>query len=87
MNETNSKTLFADALFTYIPHPGTALCVGYIGNFANIDRALFAGRPRSLSQAARPFFVVICLTESTLLMIRGGSQKRDLGKRLCIPSR
>lgn len=36
----NSKTLFADALFTYMPHPGTALYVGYIGNFANIDRAL-----------------------------------------------
>ena len=36
----NSKSLFADALFTYMPHPGTALYVGYIGNFANIDRAL-----------------------------------------------
>lgn len=36
----NSKTLFADALFTYMPHPGTALYVGYIGNFANIDRSL-----------------------------------------------
>lgn len=35
-----SKTLFADALFTYMPHPGTALYVGYIGNFANLDRAL-----------------------------------------------
>ena len=37
---TNSKTLFGDALFTYMPHPGTALYVGYIGNFANIDRSL-----------------------------------------------
>ncbi|MGB9147284.1 MAG: DUF5916 domain-containing protein [Acidobacteriaceae bacterium] len=37
---TNSKTLFADALFTYMPHPGTALYLGYIGNFANINRAL-----------------------------------------------
>ncbi len=37
---TNSKTLFADALFTYMPHPGTALYFGYIGNFANINRAL-----------------------------------------------
>ena len=36
----NSKTLFADALFTYMPHPGTALYLGYIGNFANIDRSL-----------------------------------------------
>ena len=38
--QANSKTVFADALFTYMPHPGTALYVGYIGNFANIDRAL-----------------------------------------------
>jgi hypothetical protein len=37
---TNSKTLFGDALFTYMPHPGTALYFGYIGNFANINRAL-----------------------------------------------
>ncbi len=37
---TNSKTLFADALFTYMPHPGTALYLGYIGNFANINRSL-----------------------------------------------
>jgi len=39
-DQANSKTLFADALFTYMPHPGTALYLGYIGNFANIDRAL-----------------------------------------------
>ena len=37
---TNSKTLFADALITYMPHPGTAVYFGYLGNFANIDRAL-----------------------------------------------
>lgn len=37
---TNSKTLFADALLTYMPHPGTALYVGYVGNFANLDPAL-----------------------------------------------
>lgn len=36
----NSKTLFADALVTYLPHPGTAVYFGYIGNFANLDRAL-----------------------------------------------
>jgi hypothetical protein len=35
-----SKTVFADALFTYMPHPGTALYFGYIGNFANLDQAL-----------------------------------------------
>lgn len=39
-NLANSKTLFADALFTYLPHPGTAIYFGYIGNFANLDRAL-----------------------------------------------
>jgi hypothetical protein len=36
----NSKTLFADALFTFLPHPGTAVYFGYIGNFENLDRAL-----------------------------------------------
>jgi Domain of unknown function (DUF5916) len=36
----NSKTVFGDALFTYMPHPGTAIYFGYIGNFANLDRAL-----------------------------------------------
>src|ERR1700761_8419798 len=36
----NSKTLFADALLTYMPHPGTAVYFGYLGNFANIDRVL-----------------------------------------------
>ncbi len=41
----NSKTLFADALFTYMPHPGTALYVGYIGNFANIDPSLCTRMP------------------------------------------
>jgi hypothetical protein len=37
---SNTKTLFADALFTYMPHPGTAFYFGYLGNFANLDRAL-----------------------------------------------
>ncbi len=37
---TNSKSLFGDALFTYMPHPGTAFYLGYIGNFANINRDL-----------------------------------------------
>ncbi len=37
---TDSKTVFADALFTYMPHPGTAVYFGYIGNFANLNRAL-----------------------------------------------
>ena len=35
-----AETLFADALFTFMPHPGTAIYVGYIGNFTNIDRVL-----------------------------------------------
>ena len=41
----NSKTLFADALVTYMPHPGTAVYFGYLGNFANIDRALCTRDP------------------------------------------
>jgi hypothetical protein len=42
---TNSKDLFADALFTYLPHPGTAVYFGYIGNFANLDRSLCTREP------------------------------------------
>lgn len=37
---TTSKNLFGDALFTYLPHPGTAFYFGYIGDFQNLDRAL-----------------------------------------------
>ena len=51
---TNSKSLFADALFTYMPHPGTALYVGYIGNFANIDRALCTRETDGECSAADP---------------------------------
>ena len=50
----NSKTLFADALFTYMPHPGTALYVGYIGNFANVDRALCTREQDGMCNAADP---------------------------------
>ncbi|MFP5226652.1 MAG: DUF5916 domain-containing protein [Acidobacteriota bacterium] len=50
----NSKTLFADALFTYMPHPGTALYVGYIGNFANLDRALCTREQDGLCNPADP---------------------------------
>jgi hypothetical protein len=50
----NSKTLFADALFTYMPHPGTALYVGYIGNFANLDRALCTREQDGMCNPADP---------------------------------
>jgi Domain of unknown function (DUF5916) len=39
-SQANSKSLFVDALFTYLPHPGTAVYFGYLGNGANLDRAL-----------------------------------------------
>lgn len=39
-NLSNSKNLFGDALFTYLPHPGTAIYFGYIGDFENVNRAL-----------------------------------------------
>ncbi len=51
---TNSKTLFADALFTYLPHPGTAIYFGYIGNFANINRALCTRDPNGLCNPNDP---------------------------------
>ena len=61
---TNSKTLFADALFTYMPHPGTALYVGYIGNFANIDRSLCT---REESGDCNPLDPILPPTYSSLM--------------------
>lgn len=63
-DQTNSKTLFADALFTYMPHPGTALYVGYIGNFANLDRALCT---RMESGTCNPNDPVLPPTDSSLM--------------------
>lgn len=48
------KTVFADALLTYMPHPGTALYVGYIGNFANLDRALCTREADGTCDASAP---------------------------------
>lgn len=50
----NSKSLFADALFTYLPHPGTAVYFGYVGNFANINRALCTRELDGLCNPADP---------------------------------
>jgi hypothetical protein len=60
----NTKTLFADALFTYMPHPGTALYVGYIGNFANIDRSLCT---REASGDCNPLDPILPPTDSSLM--------------------
>ncbi len=60
----NSKSLFADALFTYMPHPGTALYVGYIGNFANIDRALCT---RDQNGLCNPNDLILPPTNSSLM--------------------
>ena len=61
---TNAKTLFGDALFTYMPHPGTALYVGYIGNFANIDRSLCT---RETSGACNPMDPILPPSGSSLM--------------------
>ena len=50
----NGKTLFADALFTYMPHPGTALYFGYIGNFANLDRSLCTRLDNGMCNTSEP---------------------------------
>ncbi len=60
----NSKTLFADALFTYMPHPGTALYFGYIGNFANLDRALCTREATGMCNPAEP---ILAPTNSSLM--------------------
>jgi hypothetical protein len=36
----NTKDLFANALISYVPHPGTAIYLGYSSNSANLDPAL-----------------------------------------------
>jgi hypothetical protein len=36
----NTKNVNADVLFTYLPHPGTAIYVGYNSNLQNLDRSL-----------------------------------------------
>jgi hypothetical protein len=51
---TTSRNLFADALFTYLPHPGTAVYFGYIGNFANIDRALCTRQENGMCDPTDP---------------------------------
>jgi hypothetical protein len=59
----NSKTVFADALFTYMPHPGTALYVGYIGNFANLAPGLCTREVSGLCNPGDP----ILPTDSSLM--------------------
>jgi Domain of unknown function (DUF5916) len=61
---SNSKTVFSDALLTYMPHPGTALYVGYIGNFANLDRSLCTREADGLCNASDP---ILPTTASSLM--------------------
>jgi hypothetical protein len=63
-DQSNSKTLFVDALFTYMPHPGTALYVGYLGNFANLDRILCTRNDNGLCDADDP---ILPPTSSSLM--------------------
>jgi hypothetical protein len=63
-DQTDSKNLFGDALFTYMPHPGTALYFGYIGNFANIDRSLCTRDDDGLCNAGDP---ILAPTGSSLM--------------------
>jgi hypothetical protein len=51
---TDSQTVFADALFKYMPHPGTALYVGYIGNFANLQPGLCTREPSGMCNPNDP---------------------------------
>jgi hypothetical protein len=60
----NSQTLFADALFTFMPHPGTAVYVGYIGNFANLDRALCTRENDGRCDASEP---ILAPTASSMI--------------------
>ena len=60
----DSKSVFADALFKYMPHPGTALYVGYIGNFANLAPGLCT---REASGLCNPNDPVLPTTPSGLM--------------------
>ena len=60
---TNSKNLFADALLTYMPHPARRY-IGYIGNFANINRDLCVWQSIGLSNANDP---ILAATGSSLM--------------------
>lgn len=61
---TNSKNLFADALFTYLPHPGTAVYFGYIGNFENLNRSLCTREANGLCDPTDP---ILPITYSSLM--------------------
>ena len=63
-DQANSRSLFGDALFTYMPHPGTALYIGYIGNFANLDRALCTRESNGLCNTNDP---ILPPTDSSLM--------------------
>ena len=43
VNLQRQKSFDADLLFTYLPHPGTAIYVGYNSDLANFDRNLLVG--------------------------------------------
>ena len=43
VNLQRQKTFNADFLFTYLPHPGTAVFVGYNSDLANLGRNLDLG--------------------------------------------
>ena len=60
----NTQTVFADALFTYLPHPGTAIYVGYIGNFANLNPDLCTREANGTCNTSDP---ILPATESSLL--------------------
>jgi hypothetical protein len=47
-----------------MPHPGTALYVGYLGNFANLDRALCT---REAGELCDPNDPILAPTGSSLM--------------------
>jgi hypothetical protein len=61
---SDSKDLFADALLTYMPHPGTAVYFGYIGNYANLDRSLCTRLDNGL---CNPGYPILPTTDSSMM--------------------
>ncbi len=44
-SQQNTKDLFGDALISYVPHPGTAIYLGYTTDAQNLDRTLCTRLP------------------------------------------
>ena len=62
--QQSTRDLFGDALISYVPHPGTAVYVGYTTDAQNLDRSLCTRLPNS---TCNPDGIFLGHSGSTLL--------------------